>query len=314
MARRLRIHLPGGFYHVTLRGNHRLPIFFKESDRELLDSIVADVITSQHARVHAFCWMTNHLHLVIQISDMPLGTIMMRIASRYARILQADMATTGHLFERRYHCKLIDADNYLLAVIRYIHLNPVVGGLVTDPADYRWSSHREYLGQSTRQWVTTSFGLRLLARHENTARRMYRNFVDSAQSSDEDELRLGLGQEDNLVLGDDEFTKRIAKIPLVTVSRKSLAEIVGECSELFAIRPETLASNERTRRLTMARAWVGHQALSLRVASICDVARLFNRDESSLREAMKRYPPSIFESGLLTPGNPENPESPTRHQ
>ena len=66
MARRLRLHVPGGFYHVTLRGNHRQPIFFSAADRELLDRIVGDAVARSGARIHAYCWMTNHVHMVIQ--------------------------------------------------------------------------------------------------------------------------------------------------------------------------------------------------------------------------------------------------------
>lgn len=69
--------------------------------------------------------MTNHIHMLIQVGDTPLGRIMLRIASHYARELQARFHTTGHLFERRYHAVLVDADTYLLELLRYIHLNPV---------------------------------------------------------------------------------------------------------------------------------------------------------------------------------------------
>ena len=129
MSRPLRLHVPGGFYHVTLRGNHRQDIFRTPVDRELLDNLVGEALLELYARVHAYCWMPNHIHLVAQVSDIPLGKLVMRIASRYARKHQQDLKTTGHLFERRYHAVLVDADAYLLTLIRYIHLNPVRAGL-----------------------------------------------------------------------------------------------------------------------------------------------------------------------------------------
>ena len=76
-------------------------------------------------RVHAYCLMTNHVHLAIQVADVPLGRAMMRIASRYARDIQRSLHTTSHFFERRYRALLVDADEYLLTLVRYIHLNPV---------------------------------------------------------------------------------------------------------------------------------------------------------------------------------------------
>ncbi len=159
MPRPLRIHVSGGFYHVTLRGNHRRPIFFAQTDRNLLDAIVADSIKRFAARIHAYCWMTNHIHLLLQVSDVPLGRIILRIASRYARSVQSRLATTGHLFERRFHAVLIDAERYLLELIRYIHLNPVRAGLASRPGSYPWSSHHAYLSPGSIPWVTTATAL-----------------------------------------------------------------------------------------------------------------------------------------------------------
>ena len=146
MPRLPRLHVAGGFYHVTLRGNHREPLFGSDSDRRVLNSIVAESIERDRARVHIVCWMTNHLHLLMQVADAPLGKVMQRIAMRYSRYRHRRLKTTGHLFERRYQAKLVDMDSYAIALLRYIHLNPVVASIVPDPAEYPWSSYRAYLG------------------------------------------------------------------------------------------------------------------------------------------------------------------------
>ena len=124
MPRRLRIHVPGGFYHVTLRGNHQQPIFERDEDRWLLNLIVARALDRHDARLHAYCWMGNHLHLLLQVGVSHLGMPMRQIAAEFARAIQLRMATTGHFFERRYHATLIEA---------------------TD--GYPWSSHHAYLGE-----------------------------------------------------------------------------------------------------------------------------------------------------------------------
>ena len=157
MPRPLRLHVPGAFYHVTLRGNHRQSIFFSVADRDLLDSLTAEVISRFAARLHAYCWMTNHVHMLIQVSDAPLGKLILRIAGRYARMTQKRLRTTGHLFEKRYHALLVDADEYLLELVRYIHLNPVRARMVQAPSEYRWSSHHVYAGTAEQAWVTTDF-------------------------------------------------------------------------------------------------------------------------------------------------------------
>lgn len=125
MPRLPRLHIPGGFYHVTLRGNHREDLFDSPADRAVLNDIVATSIAKYGARVHAFCWMTNHTHALIQIGETKLGKLIQRIATQYSRCRHRKLATRGHLFERRHGAWLIDSDAYMFALLRYIHLNPV---------------------------------------------------------------------------------------------------------------------------------------------------------------------------------------------
>jgi putative transposase len=176
MPRPPRLHVPGGCYHVILRGNHREELFGRAHDRVVLDGIVADVLCRFGCRLHAYCWMPNHLHALIQIADQPLGTMMQRIAMRYSRYRHKCLETTGHLFERRYRAKLIDVDEYFLTLLRYIHLNPVKARLVKDPADFPWSSHRAYLGTEQLSWLTTDFGLALFSKDIVQARVAYARF------------------------------------------------------------------------------------------------------------------------------------------
>ncbi len=290
MPRQLRLHVPGGFYHVTLRGNHRQAIFFEESDRDILDAIVADVTASQNVRIHAFCWMTNHLHAVIQVSDVPLGRIVLRIASRYARIIQSRLATTGHLFERRYQCVLVDAEEYLLTLIRYIHLNPVRAGLVTNPANYRWSSHNHYLGRAEHRWVSAEFTLRLFAREEELARAMYRDFMEDRNPAKWGEGYLATNPGNPHVLGSDDFVGKVTGKARPISARRSLEDLVAESCRRFGVTAGMLISPFKSRSLAAARAWIAHEAVADRTATICAVARRLQRSESSIRELMTRHP------------------------
>lgn len=177
MPRPPRIHVPGGFYHVTLRGNHRQDIFRAPADRRHWEDVLGESLERVGALLHAYCWMTNHAHLVVQVGDMPLGALVRRLASRYARWFQHDVPTTGHLFERRYGAQLIGTDSYLLAVARYVHYNPVRAQLAAAPDEYPWSSHRAYLGRGEAPWLTTSRLLELLHDQPILARRAYAAFM-----------------------------------------------------------------------------------------------------------------------------------------
>lgn len=288
MPRKPRLHAPGGLYHVTLRGNHRARIFRCDSDHDRLDEIVADVLARFDSRLHGYCWMPNHLHLIIQIADHPLGGIMQRIASRYARVFQARLGTTGHLFERRYHAQLVDADRYLLALLRYVHLNPVRAGIVSDPADYRWSSHRNYLGARCTAWVSTNPALALFSLDTRRARAAYVAFVEAGlPSGGRFETSQG-ADDDPRVIGDDEFLSRLALALQPARLACSLQELVEGCCQKLAIDAGRLTSASRNRGLSRIRLAVAHIAVTRRVASLQAVAAFFGRDESSLRKAIER--------------------------
>ena len=175
MPRKPRVHVPGGVYHVILRGNGRQPIFFTDLDRRRWMRLLAQGIERYHCRVHAYCWMTNHIHMAVQVSDLPLGRFIGWVASQYAKCINRRLRRSGHLFERRYRSKLVAGDEYLLQLVRYIHLNPVVAGIVDSPHRYPWSSHRAYIGYRRDSWLTTDIVLSLFSTKKRQAMDGYRD-------------------------------------------------------------------------------------------------------------------------------------------
>jgi putative transposase len=287
LTRPLRVHVAGGFYHVTLRGNHRQPIFSSDQDRSLLNSIVAHALSRYGARLHAYCWMTNHLHLLLEVGQEPLTGLMRHIASGYARAYQKKLETTGHLFERRYHALLVDADSYLLELLRYVHLNPVVAKLVAAPHEFRWSSHHAYLGFAVDPWVTTEFALRMFADSPGRARARYREFLDcevGALKSPLDEARGEGGQ----FLGSDEFIQRVSP-PARCVTGITLGAIIEAACAEFGMDRTRLGAVSRSTLIARVRARVAARALDLGVASLSKVAREVGCDRKTLRDAMRRY-------------------------
>lgn len=289
MARPLRLHVPGGFYHVTLRGNHRQPIFFSIADRTLLDRLVSSALNEYDARLHAYCWMTNHIHLLIQVADRPLGAIVRKFASAYARTIQQHLETTGHLFERRYHAILVDADAYLLTLLRYIHFNPVRAGLVSNPAAYAWSSHAVYLGLREQDWVTTDFALGLFGPHRSVARSAYSGFMQAPGLHDWGSGDLKPNDHDSLVLGSDEFISRIGRAPTRSLVARGLQSIVDECAERFQLSRTLLVSGSKNRRLSAARAWLAREAVNSGIATVSDIARELQRSETAVRRLLARH-------------------------
>lgn len=298
MPRPPRLHVAGGFYHVVLRGNHRQPVFLEPSDRAMLDDLLAQALARFDARVHAYCWMTNHIHLAVQVAETPLGPLMQRVAGRYARRVQQRVPTTGHLFERRYRAVLVDADAHLLRLTRYIHLNPVRAGLVADPADYPWSGHCAYLGLADVPWLTTNFVLRVLGADVTSARRAYSRLV-ALGSDPDDAAQFNRGtQWDTSVLAPDRYIEKARELSrtardgqrvATADATTTLEALIAETAAELGLTAEALASRSRSRALGRARCVVAERARTRGIASVSAVARRFNRSHSSLFEALERW-------------------------
>ena len=296
MPRKPRLHVDGAFYHVILRGNHREAIFFHSNDRTVFAALVAEMIEHFRMRVHAYCWMSNHVHLLMQVSEVPLGQAMMRIAARFARQMQRQRPTTGHFFERRYRALLVDTDAYLLELVRYIHLNPVRAGVVTDPASYCWSGHRAYLGLETVPWLTTDFTLSMLAHEPGLARSAYHRFVVAGIGVTVDPQLAAGNSKDSRILGDDQFLSRLPRA-LQLRCHLTIQQLAERICQPHCIDPAELSSLSRRRQLSVLRSLVAHHALQLRIATLSDLARHFQRSASALRQSIdhhRRLSPDLF--------------------
>ena len=289
MTRPPRLHVPGGCYHVVLRGNHRESLFSSAADRRVLNQIVADVIGRCGTRIHAFCWMTNHLHALLQISDLPLGNVVQRFAQRFSRYRHKQLHTAGHLFERRHQAKLVDVDAYFLTLLRYIHLNPVNAHIVADPSRYPWSSHRAYVGSEAISWLTTEFGLSLFSQQLHRARAEYKRFMGMPPADDVTSLAEASHPDDSRILGTDQFIARIRGVPEGPRDPTTLQQLAEKiCGEYFTT-VEMLRSPSKIRSISRARVVLARRALTARVATSSEVARFLRRNPSSITRLLERH-------------------------
>ena len=278
MPRPPRLHVPGGLYHVVLRGNHQQAIFDRDADYRIFEDIVARALRRDGARLHAYCWMTNHVHLAAQVGDVRLGRLIQTIASSYARRKQQQIPTTGHLFERRYRAILVDNDAYWLTLVRYIHRNPVEAGIVADPADYRWSSHWGYLGRACPAWLTTAPTLAMFGCGAADSVAAYSRFVvaDTAIEATPFSATVDTPQ---------------PKIGFELANRgnvQSLEQVVTEVSIELDVDRELLVSGRRDSALVHARVEIARRALAAGVASLAGVAARLCRSKSTLSEQLNR--------------------------
>ncbi len=130
MPRQGRLHIPEGYYHVMGRGLERRRIFSGDIDK--IDFLKRLGEGLDHAQCQCLAWalMSNHYHLLIQVSSKPLSKLMSPLLSGYATQYNVRKKRSGYVFQNRYKSILCDADNYLLELIRYIHLNPLKAKIV----------------------------------------------------------------------------------------------------------------------------------------------------------------------------------------
>ena len=280
MPRSPRLHVPGGLYHVILRGNHQQRIFDRDTDYYALEDLLARALARYDARVHAYCWMANHVHLAAQVGDARLGRLIQAVSSVYARRKQRAVQTTGHFFERRYGATLVDTDAYWLAVVRYIHRNPVEAGVVSDPADYPWSSHRYYLGEEGRRdWLTIGPTLAMFGK-ANEAIAAYRRFVvDPICEEPLEGLQPSAAARPAELPGFEFRDTRHA-------CARSLEQVVLEVATELNIDPTSLACAGRDPKLVRARLEIARRALAAGVASLAAVAVRLGRSPSTLSEQL----------------------------
>lgn len=164
MPRQKREFSPTHIYHVMVRGNTGRDIFIDDEDRQKLLKVINNKKREKEFILYAYCLMNNHFHLVLKEYKDDISHIMKRINTTYVVYFNKKYQLTGHLFQSRFRSEVIASDDYLLALIRYVHRNPVKAGLVDSPQDYQWSSYLSYTGTgSHHKIVQTEDILRLFS-------------------------------------------------------------------------------------------------------------------------------------------------------
>jgi putative transposase len=298
MARKPRLHVPGGLYHVILRGNARQDIFFTAQDRHRFYELLAEGVTRFGYRVHAFCLMTNHLHLALQGGDQPLSAGMQNLTFRYTRYLNARLKRVGHLFEGRFKAYLVDQDAYGLALVRYIHLNPVRARIVRQPAAYACSSHRAYLGREHLRWLTTDWVLGQFGSRVGIARARYDQFVNDGKAEGHNTAFYG-GQADSRIVGEEDFVKAILKSKVRPRRAPALSELLTYVCRCYSLNEKELLATGRARKPAEARALLAWLVLKTQTAPLTTLARRFGRDISTLSHARSRIEERLRKSAAF---------------
>jgi putative transposase len=187
MPRQPRLILSDLPIHVIQRGNNRLTCFQGETDY-LVVALLLHGSRKFACAMHAYCLMSNHVHLLMTPSTPEgCGAFMHAVSQRYAHYYNRRYQRTGTLWEGRFRSCVVESSRYLLACYRYIELNPVRAGLVSEARKYRWSSHLANMSACTDPLVTAHAEFLALDRatYELSARLPARKRIESGQAARE---------------------------------------------------------------------------------------------------------------------------------
>ena len=294
MSRPLRLEYPGAVYHVVARGNERRAVFRDDRDRELYLTRLQNYRERFGFRVYAYCLMTNHIHLALETGKVPLSRIMLALQGSYTQAFNRRHRRVGHLFQGRYKALVVQKDRYLLALVRYIHENPVRARIVGRPSEYPWSSDQWYEKGRGPAWLDVDSVLGMLARGRQAAVRAYRALMTRGDGSDYEELR-SIGQ---VVKGDEEFAMRIFEDwGEPDLSRRGLTpeRVVRAVTKVLNVDLEDLKRPRRPRDLSTARAIAGYVGREQARIPLYRMAEHFRRDGSTLVRDVRRLEERLHE-------------------
>lgn len=285
MGRPSRIHYPGALYHVIARGNNRQKIFLDSLDRKSFEALLLDGVQRFAHRVHAYCWMSNHVHLASEVGEVSISRIMHNLCSRYARGFNQRHGRSGHLFEKRFRSPLVRDDEGARRLLRYIHLNPCRAGLGKMPEDYPWSSHHAYLHGGGPAFLETDWMTGLFGEGIATARSNLRDFV-GADPTETLEPAEGLNTPRLGIEGNLRIHASIA--PPALWKSASLHEIVQCVTTSLGAEWAQLSERSLERSGVECRGVIAWLVREGRSHSLCALASLWGRHVSALSRAAAR--------------------------
>lgn len=272
-----------------LRGNDGQKIFTCDEDRIRLCLMLQKASEEHNIRIHAYCFMGNHIHLVLEPTTVSLSKGVHAFAGRYAQYFNRRYKKRGHLFQDRFRSILVENDTYLARLVRYIHLNPVRAELVKMPQDYRWSSYKEYIGHEELVWLNQRRVLQISGLVDLEARH---SIVEYTSQKHEAELDLAIVRESNQIgiLGSDVFLEEMLKGSPKRIKEcgMELKVFIGKVCEGFDIDFEALVSLSREKKLVDIRSIIALIVRNDESFQIAELARLIDRDSSTVTRLAQR--------------------------
>jgi REP element-mobilizing transposase RayT len=319
MPRQARLDYPGTLHHVIVRGIEKRKIVSDDKDRNSFISRMGEVASETGTVIYAWNLMTNHAHILLRSGKEGLSHYMRRVLTGYAVAYNLRHSRYGHLFQNRYKSIICDADEYLLELVRYIHLNPLRAVMIKSMADldcYRYSGHSVLMGRVKHEWQDRDYILRQFGNKEGEAKKRYREFVKAGiQEGRRPDLvggglirsqggwsqvltlrRSGVREmSDERILGSGVFVERVLQEAEERVikqiraaqSCKKIEEIIRTVCREKGISQAELKGGSRRGRVPEIRRQIAHKLVKKHGIIMAEAARHLGVTTSALSKAMK---------------------------
>jgi putative transposase len=320
MPRQARLDVPGALHHIMVRGINKSDIFLDDQDRQRFLERLGVIITDAKSSVLAWSLMSNHVHILFKSGEGGISSVMRKLLTWYAIYFNHKYKRTGHLFENRYKSILCEEDQYLFALIRYIHLNPVRSGIIKtlDELDnYPWTGHSIIMGRNAQSWMDTGYCLSQFDKQIKRARISYRVFIEDGLSQGHLPTFSGGGllnsqggwsavismkrrneipAHDERILGSDNFINRILEEAGEKEQRqfkakrfgRTITDIIAETAEQLRISEQALRSGNRRRKVSEARLLVAVKCSEELGMTAADIARCLGVTTSAIVKVLNK--------------------------
>lgn len=286
MARRPRLFAPGLLYHVIVRGNHRQKTFRTRRDYDAYLARVGRYCQKHKVSLHAYCLMPNHVHLLLECSRTPLAKFMQGLQQSYTQYFNLSHHNVGHLFQGRYKAIICEKDEYLLELVRYIHLNPVRAKLVRSVEQYPHSGHHCYMAGKPSEIMDPTAVLKLFG-----GVKAYRRFVQDGMGDGHREDYYEV--EDQRFLGTGGFGEKMrAEVEEESerqVKKKPLGKTVEALARQLKVSPEVLRGPDRSWRVSRARVLMAYVLVRHEGFRVGELASYLGRDQTTISSLISRF-------------------------
>jgi putative transposase len=301
MARPIRIEYPGAVHHVICRGNNRQAIFRDDQDRRRYLEKLSLYCQEKSVDLLSYCLLSNHLHLLVETPEGNLSKMMQAFQTSYTLYFNKRHGRTGHVFEQRYKAMLVDKDNYLLQVSRYIHLNAVSAKIVERPQDFRWSSYGAYLKGKGLTGLKTDTVLAYFSGSRSRQIREYRDYVEGDRPEKTRNTAPDVVKQ--MFVGDEDFAdaaRRKAKRSAVYNERYSFKQIIQAVCAVIGASAEEIRRSKRSETVQRSREILCYIARRHGEVGLPELARFLQVKElSTPSHAMRRAEERLKEDSVF---------------